>query len=425
MTNPDVPPSLPARWLTAPGWRASRLLTRRRVDVALRGRSAAGLPISRARFQAMGLPDEAIVMALRRVRSVADWDGAWIGVAQALLAEARRHGSEGRLYEEALARRHAALCYHAAQLFVVGDAKKMRALRASATTLFAQSLPALMSTVTRVETVWRTASLPGYLARPRLGPRPAPLAVFLNGATTAKEETLLWAQALLGQGIAILALDWPGTGEAGQTLAVTPDCDDITDGIVALAKEDAGLDETRIALVGISLGGALAVRCAAFDRRIAAVVAVTPPYNAARWLPFVNSLLLEQLTTLNGDRETVDRLAAGFAIDGLTERLRCPVLAIGAGRDVVVPPAEAQRLCADIPHLSTLVWYPEAGHAAYEMVDDWSEVVALWLRAILVDEGREESTPVDDRASSQATRHSQVIEESYSPAATARSPVIM
>ncbi len=417
--TPEAMLAVPTWWMTLLGWRASRLLTRRRVDVALRARSAAGLPISRARFQAMGLPNDAIVAALHRVRSLADWDVAWIGVAQMLLAESRRHGSEGRAHEAALAQQHAALCYHAAHLFVFDDPKKMRALRATATTLYAQTVPTLMPTVTRAETVWRTALLPGYLARPRVGPRPAPLAVMLNGVTTAKEETLLWMMPLLAQGIAVLAIDWPGTGEAGQTLAVTANCDDITDGIVAHARDDAGLDATRIALCGVSLGGSLAVRCAALDRRIAAAVAVTPPYNAERWLPFANPLLIEQLTALSGGRATVDALAAGFALDSITERLRCPLLAVGAGHDLMVPPAESRRLCADIPELSTLIWYPTAGHGAYEVVDDWATTAARWLRAILSDDGAE-STLVDDRDSTRATHYVNVVDESMSPAEPGR-----
>ncbi len=403
MTPPPAAAPEPRPWRYAPhAWRASRLLTRRRVDLLLRARSAAGLPGGRARFRAMGLPDDAISAALRQVRSLADWDPAWGWVAQRFLGDARRLATEGRAVDAALARRHAALAYHAAQLLAFDDPKKARALRSSATTLYAQALPVLMPTVDRVDPAWRATTLPGFLARPAGAPRPVPLVVLLNGSSTAKEETLLWSGAFLNHGLAVLALDWPGTGETAQTMTVTAECDDLTDGVLALAKEDPGLDERRVALVGFSLGGALAVRCAAFDRRIAAAVAVTPPYDPRRWLAAANPLVVEQLAAAAGGAEALSGLAAGFALPGLAPRLRCPLLAIGAGRDLVVPPAESARLCAEAGDLGTLLWFPDGGHGLYEAVAEWTDDAARWLVAVL-DPAPGQSTPVDATAASRET----------------------
>ncbi len=361
----------------------------------------------------MGLPEEAIGDALRQVRSLAGWDVAWTWTAQRFLGEARRLEGDGRAADAALARHHAALSYHAALLLAFDDAKKVRALRASATSLFAQALPVLMPTATRVEPAWRASSLPGYLLRPERGPRPAPLAVLLNGSTTAKEETLLWSRPFLRHGLAVLALDWPGTGEAAQTMPVTADCDDVTDGILALAKEDPGLDEHRVGLVGFSLGGALAVRAAGFDRRIAAVVAVTPPYDPPQWLPVANPLLIEQLAVAAGGSEALAGLAEGFSLPAVMARLRCPLLVFGAGRDLVVPPLEAQRLCAAAGNLGTLLWFPDGSHGLYEAVEHWVDDAARWLAAILAQDGaRAGSTGVDLAASLRQTSEAETVSAS-------------
>ena len=45
---------------------------------------------------------------------------------------------------------------------------------------------------------------------------------------------------------------------------------------------DPAIDATRIALVGFSLGGAVAALAAANDRRVGAIVAVTPPFDPRR-----------------------------------------------------------------------------------------------------------------------------------------------
>jgi alpha-beta hydrolase superfamily lysophospholipase len=255
-------------------------------------------------------------------------------------------------------------------------------------------MPILAPRMRRVEIPWRTARLPGLLARPRSVGGPAPLVVLLNGSSTAKEETIQWAAAFLERGLAVLALDWPGTGEAAQTTPLTADCDDLTEGVLGLARDDSDLDDARVSLVGISLGGALAVRAAALDRRIAAIVAVTPPYDAPRWLPAASPLLRDHLVAGTGDPALIEAAAAAFALPTHLPRLRAPLLVFGAGRDLVVPPSEALRLAAAVGETATLVWFPRAGHALYEVLPQWTGDAATWISALLRPAG-DASTQVD------------------------------
>ena len=173
--------------------------------------------------------------------------------------------------------------------------------------------------------------------------------MLLNGSSTSKEETIGWADAFLAAGIAVLALDWPGTGEAMLTTGVAADCDDMVDGIVAAIETHplgAQIDARRLALVGFSLGAVPAVRTAALDRRVRATVAVTPPFDPTSWLPYANSLLLAHLAGGVGGYQALYDLAPAFSLVPYAARLVSPLLVIGAGRDLIVPPNEALRLCA-------------------------------------------------------------------------------
>ncbi len=383
--------SLPVRPVipraTRIAWWLTPLADRRRIDVYLRMFGARSLPIgaNQGRLSALGLPRETTERALRKVRSVADWDVAWTWAAQRFLGEARAHHRVGQEHAAALAERHAALSYHLAGMLVFDDRRKMRALRSSATSLYARSLTVLRPSVRRVDIAWRTVSLPAYLALPENATGSVPLAVILNGTSTSKEETLLWSDAFLAHDLAVLALDWPGSGESALTVAPTADCDDFTEGIVAVASDDPGLDASRIALVGFSLGGALAAFAAANDRRIGAVVAVTPPYDPRPWFAQAQPLLRRHLAAIAGGEKRATRIAGEFALPGIVERTRCPMLVIGAGRDLIVPPEEAIRYCVAAGNRGTLLWYPDGSHGLYEVLPDWTTEAARWLVSVLLE----------------------------------------
>src|SRR6478672_5050195 len=71
-TSPKVSPR--AWRYSADAWRWNRRLTRRYVNVLLRVRSAGVLPdASRARFRAMGVPNEAIDSTLAAIHTLSDW----------------------------------------------------------------------------------------------------------------------------------------------------------------------------------------------------------------------------------------------------------------------------------------------------------------------------------------------------------------
>jgi alpha-beta hydrolase superfamily lysophospholipase len=377
-------------------WRFAPYANDRRVDAFLRLFGPKSLPIgvSQGRLAAMGLPGEVAACALRRVRAVSDWDGAWTWAAQRFLGESRVQQRTGHVEAAALSQRHAALSYHLAGLLVFDNPREIRTLRASAASLYARSLPMLRPSVHRVDVPWRTVQLPGYLVWPEKAPGPSPLAVILNGTATSKEETLLWSGAFLAQGLAVLALDWPGSGESALTVPPTADCDDFTDGIMRLAAAEPAIDAQRVALLGFSLGGAVAAIAAAHDRRIAAIIAVTPPYDPRPWLGRAQPLLRRHLATLAGGEERAFQLAAEFALPGVVERVRCPMLVFGAGRDLVVPPEEALRYCAAAGERGTLLWYPDGGHGLYESLPEWTDDAARWLAAIV--SGISPSTWVDE-----------------------------
>jgi alpha-beta hydrolase superfamily lysophospholipase len=374
----------PVRWRFSDRlWQWSNRLTPRAVDSFLKVRSARSMPHAmKARFSAMLIPEETIDRALSEVHRLDDWVGAWSRAAQRFMAEARREEAAGEWETSAVARRNAAMCYHAAHLVTEDDPRIVRALRASAVQAFSQAVTRLEPGTRRVGIPWRTRRLPAYLYVPHDIPGPVPLVVMLNGATTTKEETFIWSQSLRDRGFAILALDWPGTGEAADGQPLSSYCDDMTEGIFDLVNAEPQLDPARVAFFGVSLGGVVALRSAVTNRRIAAAIAITPPYDPRPWIRSINPLVAQQLVSLAGRAQSVGVLVADFSLPEIVGRVRCPVLVFGAARDLVVPPDEAMKLTSALGELGTLVWYPDGAHGLYDRVDDWSAVAAEWLSSL-------------------------------------------
>jgi alpha-beta hydrolase superfamily lysophospholipase len=382
-------------------WRWVKRFNHRYANSVLRLRSARVMPGAiRARFSQMGLPPEIIEETLASIRKLDQWSDAWTRTAQVFMGEYRRQISAKNDDQAAKSQWLAAMSYHAAQIVTVaGQERTAVTCRAAAASLFRHAQPWIYPKIRRLEVSWRAGVLPAFMQIPDNLTRPCGLVVLLNGASTSKEETLLWSSAFLQAGLAVMALDSPGTGETSGRMRYSADQDDILDGIFDLARDDPLIDATQVFAAGISMGGNQAVRCAAYDRRIAGVIAVTPPYDPPRWLPHASPLLTQELLAMSGDETDEDandlnEIAATFSLFTAASAVRCPVLVFGAGRDIIVPPTEAQLLANRLGNRGTLVWYPNAGHCLYDQIREWTSDAALWINAVR--EARTASGPYED-----------------------------
>ena len=157
-----------------------------------------------------------------------------------------------------------------------------------------------------------------------------------------------------------------------------------------LASAEAGFGELRahcheVALIGLSMGGAVAL-CLATDRQPVAVVTISTPIRmkrlmarasrvAARVVPYVPVLMKlgpreramrryqspARRIPLRATQE-VERLL-GEMRDALP-RVRVPVLIAQGRRDWVIPRESARAIAAGLPGEARVLWLPRSGHVA-------------------------------------------------------------
>ncbi len=133
-----------------------------------------------------------------------------------------------------------------------------------------------------VEIPYEHTTLPGYLHR--VDNKTRPLLILHTGFDgSAEEKHWSGARAAVERGYHVLCFDGPG--QSGplhrEGLTFRPDWEKVVTPVVDFALALPGVDPDRIALRGDSLGGYLAPRAAAFEHRIAALIANDGVYDYA------------------------------------------------------------------------------------------------------------------------------------------------
>ncbi|MEU6298569.1 alpha/beta hydrolase family protein [Streptomyces erythrochromogenes] len=148
---------------------------------------------------------------------------------------------------------------------------------------------------------YEDTTLPGYFYRVDDSGTPRPTLIMHNGFDgTAEEMHFFGAMAAIERGYNVLVFDGPGMPgpRHHQGLVFRPDWENVITPVVDFAETLPEVDDSRIALIGISMGGILAPRAAAFEHRLAALIAVDGLYD------------LGQIAVRNvpGTREEAERL---------------------------------------------------------------------------------------------------------------------
>lgn len=128
-----------------------------------------------------------------------------------------------------------------------------------------------------IEIPYEDTFLPGHIYRSPYAKGKAPLLVITPGRDTWAEDTRWVYDEALRRGIHCVIYDGPGQGLAlrMQGLTFRPDWEHVVTPVLdyALEKLGGGVDPDRIGLMGMSFGGFLNTRAAAFDSRFKVMVA--------------------------------------------------------------------------------------------------------------------------------------------------------
>jgi dipeptidyl aminopeptidase/acylaminoacyl peptidase len=334
-----------------------------------------------ARFVANGVVLTDFEEVTASMKTYADWCSAWS-------ARAAHHEA---IAQEAMAKQHfltagegfqrAGVYYHFAAFLFVNDVPQMKVAHQKAIACRQAALPYLTPPGERVAIPYEGTTLYGILRKPAGITKP-PVMVMAVGLDSTKEETDAYEAPFLARGIAILVFDGPGQGEAQYDLAIRGDYEAAVKAVIDYIGTRADLDSNRVGMWGVSLGGYYAPRAAAFDKRIKACIALGGPFNwGAAWdgLP----ALTREAFRVRSHAKTAEEArqnAQTLSLEGIAEKITCPIFIVNGRLDRIVPPGDAERLAREVKGPAELMMIEDGNHIANNRGYRWRSQSADWMK---------------------------------------------
>ncbi|WP_244853103.1 S9 family peptidase [Bacillus sp. J14TS2] len=168
--------------------------------------------------------------------------------------------------------------YRTAEFFLHGDPEDPRILSTwkNSRHTFRQACQLMNTPVEEVNIPYEDTTLTGYFYRVDDSHQPRPTLVIHGGYDSTGEELYFGgAAAAIQRGYNCLTFEGPGQGSIlrEQHLPFRPDWEHVVSPVVDYLLNRPEVDSERISLMGISLGGLLAPRAAAYEHRLAACIA--------------------------------------------------------------------------------------------------------------------------------------------------------
>jgi dienelactone hydrolase len=212
------------------------------------------------------------------------WHNAWNETAEKVSREAADQLAHGHSISARDSFLRAATYHRAAEFFLHGDPLDPRIANAYRKSVECYEACARLfePPIEPVEIPYEHTTLPGYFHRVDDSERRRPLLIIHSGFDgSAQEVHVDGARAAVERGYNVLCFDGPG--QFGplhrEGLTFRPDWERVVTPVVDFALRLPGVDPEKIALMGMSLGGELAPRAAAFEKRIAALIANDGVYD--------------------------------------------------------------------------------------------------------------------------------------------------
>jgi len=204
------------------------------------------------------------------------WINAWGAMAHRLQSRAEAAEQANKKVTASSSYLRASTYWRASLMFFsYPDDVRMRDHAAASSTCYERYLKLSGYPGEYVDIPYENGFLPGHIYRSPIAGEKAPLLIITPGRDTWAEDTRWVYDGAIRRGIHCLVYDGPGQGYALRlnNLRFRHDWENVIGPVIDFGLKIPGVDPSRIGLMGMSFGGFLVSRAAAFEKRIKVCIA--------------------------------------------------------------------------------------------------------------------------------------------------------
>jgi len=304
-----------------------------------------------------------------------DWCAAWskrAAVHEQLGRDSLKAGFQLTAGEHLI---RAAMYYHFAKFVFVQDAKQMRAAHMKAVQCYEEGIAFARPPGERVAIPYEGKTLKAVL-RGR-----GPVLIMAPGLDSTKEEIHAYEEPFLARGIAVLAIDGPGQGEAEYEIPICGDYERAAKAVVDWIEKRTDLDANRVGIWGVSLGGYYAPRAAAYEKRLKACIALSGPFEWDKIWDELPELTREtfRVRSHSASEQEARGKAGALTLVPCAKSITCPLFVVAGRQDRLVPASHAERLAKSASGPVELLMVEDGGHNANNRPYRYRSRTADWL----------------------------------------------
>jgi len=257
---------------------------------------------------------------------------------------------------------HAAISYHFGKYLFVRKPQELHVAHEHVVNNYQRALPFFDFPGEHVAIPYeRGAMMYGVLRKPWHTPKP-PVVILIPGLDSVKEELHMYGDDFFRRGMAVLAIDGPGQGEMEFEYPLRHDYEVPMKHAIDYLESRPDVASDRVGIMGVSFGGQFAVRAAAFEHRVKAAIENCGPYNQAenfKGRPVISRETQVHRLKAANEEDALNKLKQ-FNLQGVAEKVECPLLVIHGRRDRLVPAEQGERIAAEA--VKAELWMFEDGN---------------------------------------------------------------
>ncbi|QRN99570.1 alpha/beta hydrolase [Archangium violaceum] len=310
-----------------------------------------------------------------------DWHDRWLKLGKDYEQSAEKALAAGHHLTARQWLLKAAAAGHFAEFMYFDNPPLKHETRMWVTRVFHRAIPYLEYPTEPLTVAYKGHALPAYFMRPAT-PGPHPCVILVNGLDSAKEvELFVFAQTFLARGMAVMLFDGPGQGELIGVEPLTPDFEHVVGAVLRKMRGNSGIDLNRIGIFGVSYGGYLASRAAAFHPQdIKACINLAGTFDLENYLSINPRVRTDfRFVFKQKDDEAMNLLARERLHLNDAPALTAPLLCIHGEQDNVFPFVACKRFKDWARGGFELISYPRERHVSTNYFADFIPRFGDWM----------------------------------------------